>query len=269
MKVESNKTNNQIPNENRTSVSNFKESETNFTLDNRINSTNSNNQKDFALILKGTSVQNEYRLDNPTKNTSHDNKIEKEDINTSKSGLDSKDVKEKEKGKSDSDQEEGFGNNFTHNITNSTEINNPGSRAILHIADLERIISSIRSQTFADSKQVLIELKHSVLQGLELKLTIGKDKGIIAEFIAANESIKNQLNAKAEELATILRNRGVKLTGLSVSLGSESNDRRNQHSFGQEIDSISKKVSNQPRETDLENSEISNTHSNSDTSYHI
>src|SRR5687767_14583837 len=38
----------------------------------------------------------------------------------------------------------------------------PAARAILHVADLERIVSTIRTQNFKTPQQVIIDLKHSV-----------------------------------------------------------------------------------------------------------
>ena len=42
-----------------------------------------------------------------------------------------------------------------------------------------------------------------------------------AEFLALNEQIKNQLNARKQEITQIFRERGVKLSDLNVQQGSE------------------------------------------------
>ena len=78
----------------------------------------------------------------------------------------------------------------------------PQARAILHVADLERIVSSVRSDSFAGAKQVTIDLKNSVLEGLRIQLTLTEQGTIKAEFLAVNEEIKKQLDA-AEKRASI------------------------------------------------------------------
>lgn len=83
----------------------------------------------------------------------------------------------------------------------------PAARAILHIADLERMIATIRTETFRQQKQVLIALKNSVLKGLQIRLTIDANGQIKAEFLALNEQIKKQLNRRKNELSEILKNR--------------------------------------------------------------
>jgi hypothetical protein len=83
----------------------------------------------------------------------------------------------------------------------------PAARAILHVADLERLISAIRAETFRNQKGVLIALKNSVLQGLQIRLTITENGRIKAEFLALDEEIKKQLNRRKNELAEILKNR--------------------------------------------------------------
>jgi hypothetical protein len=83
----------------------------------------------------------------------------------------------------------------------------PAARAILHVADLERIISSVRTENFQNTRQLIIALKNSVLQGLEIKLSITEDGKLKAEFLALNEQIKKQLNMRKKELSDILRDR--------------------------------------------------------------
>lgn len=97
----------------------------------------------------------------------------------------------------------------------------PAARSILHVADLERIVSMIRTQNLKNVEQVVIALKHSILEGLQIKLTIDKNGTLKAEFLAFNEQIKNQLNARKQEITQIFRERGVKLFDLDVRQGSE------------------------------------------------
>ncbi len=100
------------------------------------------------------------------------------------------------------------------------EISVPAARSILHVADLERIISAIRTQNLKNVQQVVIALKHSVLEGLQIKLTIDENGTLKAEFLALSEQIKNQLNARKQELTQIFRERGVKLYDLNIQQGS-------------------------------------------------
>jgi hypothetical protein len=98
----------------------------------------------------------------------------------------------------------------------ATEANAPAARAILHVADLERIVAGIRSFEANNSRQVLIALKNSVLEGLELKLSLDESGKLKAEFLAANEKIKEQLKARRAELLDIFRTRGIKLENLEI-----------------------------------------------------
>lgn len=103
----------------------------------------------------------------------------------------------------------------------TTEIAVPAARSILHVADLERIVSTIRAQSLKNAEQVVIALKHSVLEGLQIKLTIAESGILKAEFLALNEQIKNQLNSRKQEIRQIFRERGVKLSDLNIQQGSE------------------------------------------------
>lgn len=92
----------------------------------------------------------------------------------------------------------------------------PPARAILHVADLERIVSAVRSNAFAGSKQVTIDLKNSVLDGLQIQLTMTEQGNLKAEFIALNEQIKKQLDARKGELQSVLKDRSIKLAELKI-----------------------------------------------------
>lgn len=97
----------------------------------------------------------------------------------------------------------------------------PAARAILHVADLERIVATVRAQNLKNAEQLVIALKHSVLEGLQIKLTLDENGTLKAEFLAANEQIKNHLNARKLEIRQIFRERGVRLSDLSVRQDSE------------------------------------------------
>lgn len=233
-------------------------------------------KKDFASILKSTSVNEDTKQTERKSKESEDNKKTGKPTDESKSVSDNKESlrKNNSEDSQESDKDSNFENNkgignlLLFSQSNTNEINIPSARAILHIADLERIISSIRSQNAVNGKQITISLKQSVLQGLELKLFIGKDKSVSAEFIAANENIKSQLNAKADELAGILRDRGIKLTSLKMSLSSDSNDQNKQKFNDQiKIDTENAKLNNLEQITEEAN--LLNEYQDSDTSYQI
>lgn len=99
----------------------------------------------------------------------------------------------------------------------STENVTPAARAILHIADLERIVSAIRTERFKNEQQVTLALKHSVLEGLQIRLTINEGGKLKAEFLALNEQIKKQLNDRKRELSDIFRHRSVNLSEIVVA----------------------------------------------------
>lgn len=110
----------------------------------------------------------------------------------------------------------------SENSINETEASVPPARQILHIADLERIVSGIRTNTFENSRQIEITLKNSVFDGLKIKITADDNQRITAEFIAGSEKVKAQLDARSGELADVLRQRGVKLNLLQTSVGSDA-----------------------------------------------
>lgn len=102
---------------------------------------------------------------------------------------------------------------------------NFAARSILHIADLERMISVVRKQTKLDGKrEITLELKRSVLEGLKVKITTGDAAQVQIEFLAANENVRAQIENHSGELAEILRGRGINLQSLRVSLADVSPD---------------------------------------------
>lgn len=98
-----------------------------------------------------------------------------------------------------------------------------GARAILHVADLERIVSAVRAQALAEGgREVVIELKRSVLEGLRVRVSTDAAGRVTAEFIAASERVRAQLEGRTPELAELLRSRGVQLAALRTSVGAET-----------------------------------------------
>ncbi|HEX8292827.1 MAG TPA: flagellar hook-length control protein FliK, partial [Pyrinomonadaceae bacterium] len=95
------------------------------------------------------------------------------------------------------------------------------ARAILHVADLERIVSAVRAQVADGGRQaVTIELRRSVLEGLKVTLSTDAGGRVTAEFVAGSERVRSQLDARAGELAELLRGRGVNLASLRTSVDS-------------------------------------------------
>jgi flagellar hook-length control protein FliK len=112
----------------------------------------------------------------------------------------------------------------------SAGVEQASARAILHVADLERIVSAVRAQLVEGRHVVTIELRRSVLEGLKVRLSSDGDGRVTAEFIAASERVRTQLDARAGELAELLRGRGVNLaelrTGVETSTGNEGGSPR-------------------------------------------
>jgi len=112
----------------------------------------------------------------------------------------------------------GFGSGDVNHL-NLNE--NFAARSILHIADLERLVSTIRSQiTLGGRREIVLQLKRSVLEGLRVKITTDAAAQVGIEFFAASENVRSQIDKHAEELAGILRGRGINLQSLTTSLGS-------------------------------------------------
>lgn len=98
------------------------------------------------------------------------------------------------------------------------------ARAILHIADLERIVAAVRTQLHPGGRQeVTLELHRSVLEGLRVRLTTDAQGRVNAEFIAATEKVRAQLDARSADLSALLRGRGVELASLHMSVGGNGN----------------------------------------------
>lgn len=117
----------------------------------------------------------------------------------------------------------GAGGNINQSVSLS---DNFAARSILHIADLERMISAIRTQTALGGKrEILLELKRSVLDGLKVKVTIDPVAQVQIEFLAANEKIRTQIENHSAELAEILRGRGIKVQSLRTTLGFSEQDK--------------------------------------------
>lgn len=117
---------------------------------------------------------------------------------------------------------DGRGGGFEHRAAlreTGTSSDATAARSILHVADLERIVSAVRSQVAEGGRPVVtIELRRSVLEGLQVRLSADGAGRVTAEFIAASERVRSQIDARAGELADLLRGRGVNLAALRTSV---------------------------------------------------
>lgn len=147
--------------------------------------------------------------------------------------------REERKGGDGSGSDTGKGGGFEHRTaslreTTSPAQEQPGARMILHIADLERIVSAVRTQTVAGGvREVTIELKRSVLEGLRVKLSTDGAGRVNAEFIAASERVRAQIDARASELAELMRSRGINLAEVRAGVGDSGTDSRGGGQFAE------------------------------------
>lgn len=174
----------------------------------------------FSKILEETRKQNEKETSPSAKTDSSDtdsktSKSEK-DEKTARVADEKKEAEERGGKNGDSDARQDGEENQSPLIalaalqTNSAAVSDskaPAARSILHIADLERIVSTIRAETFQNQKQVIIALKNSVLQGLQITLTLTESGKVKAEFVALDKQVEKQLNQRKRELSEILKNR--------------------------------------------------------------
>ena len=124
----------------------------------------------------------------------------------------------------------GFGTGAGVGQLNLSE--NFAARSIMHIADLERLVSTVRSQiNLGGRREIILQLKRSVLEGLQVKITTDSGSRVAVEFLAANETVRAQIAAHSQELAGILRGRGINLGSLTASLDT---GKENQNSTGGE-----------------------------------
>ena len=173
----------------------------------------------FSKILEETRKQNEKENSPSAKTDSPDtdsktSKSEK-DEKTARVAEERKEAEERDGKNGDGDARQDGDENQAQLIalaalatpSNVSDSKAPAARSILHVADLERIVSSIRAETFQNQKQVIIALKNSVLQGLQIKLTLTENGKIKAEFLALDKQVEKQLNQRKRELSEILKNR--------------------------------------------------------------
>lgn len=105
--------------------------------------------------------------------------------------------------------------------------NNLAARSILHIADLERLISTVRTQIgLGGRREIVLQLKRSVLEGLQVKIITDPAARVQIEFLAASEKARSQIESHSQELSEILRGRGINIQSLTTSLDSGKENRQ-------------------------------------------
>lgn len=102
---------------------------------------------------------------------------------------------------------------------------NTDIRAVLHTVDVEKIVAACRVQVTAGGQhEVTIDLSHSVLAGLRVKVSADSAGRVATEFLAANEGVKSLLDARSSDLIALLRSRGINLMSFKSSLAADAND---------------------------------------------
>ncbi|OYT72093.1 MAG: hypothetical protein CFK52_06275 [Chloracidobacterium sp. CP2_5A] len=92
-------------------------------------------------------------------------------------------------------------------------------RRILHVADMGKIMATVRAQTFSGNEaQATIQLSHSILNGLSIKLQTDARGRVSAEITATTDAAKRVVDAHARELRHLLQARGLDIASFSTSL---------------------------------------------------
>jgi hypothetical protein len=182
--------------------------------------------RDFASVLDEVSNAGEGER---REGEAHDNRLDAEPRERAAESPFAKRREERKGGDSGGDAKGGGFEQRAASLreTTSPAQEQPGARLILHIADLERIVSAVRTQTVAGGvREVTIELRRSVLEGLRVKLGTDGAGRVTAEFIAASERVRAQVDARASELAELMRSRGINLAEVRASVGDSGADSR-------------------------------------------
>jgi hypothetical protein len=88
------------------------------------------------------------------------------------------------------------------------------------VRDLDSVVLTIKNFP-GHQPQAIIDLPHSVLQGLRVKLSEDSLGRINAEFLVRNEGIKARIEGRVPDLIELLRFRGVNLAALKTSVSTE------------------------------------------------
>src|SRR5215207_51488 len=191
--------------------------------------------RDFASVLDEVSNAGEGERG---EGETHNNRLEAEPKERAAESPFTK-RREERKGGDGNSGGDAKGGGFEHRAatlreTTSSAQEQPGARMILHIADLERVVSAVRTQTLAGGvREVTIDLRRSVLEGLRVKLSSDGAGRVTAEFIAASERLRAQVDARASELADLMRSRGINLAEVRAGIGDSASDSRGGGQFAE------------------------------------
>jgi hypothetical protein len=115
-------------------------------------------------------------------------------------------------------------------------------RAMVPTGDLEKIVAACRVEVVGGGQhEVTLDLSHSVLEGLRVKVSADASGRVTTEFLAANDGIKSLLDARSPELIALLRSRGINLVNFKASVAADTNsgaDSRSRRDQGSTIQSI-------------------------------
>lgn len=95
--------------------------------------------------------------------------------------------------------------------------------SILPTEDLEKIVAACRVEIVGGRQEVQLDLSHSVLNGLRVKVSADSTGRITTEFLSGNEGVKSLIDSRSAELVALLRSRGINLVNFKSSLAAETN----------------------------------------------
>jgi hypothetical protein len=178
----------------------------------------------FASLLTSAAKtqKNSSRDDDSNQDQRDDEKKERlRDKEASESAGDRKNEKYDSSGGGQFGGQGGFGERGNIGSLNLNEAF--AARSILHIADLERLISTIRAQSqLGGKREIILQMRRSVLEGLQVKITTDPGAKVQIEFLVANDKVRSEVEKHSSELAEILRGRGVNLETLKTTVRSDS-----------------------------------------------
>lgn len=182
----------------------------------------------FANLLGSTAkLQKNSQRDDDSGDDRHDDEKKerlREKESSESAGSDGKTEKFDSSGGGQFGGQSGFGERGNVGQLNLNEAF--AARSILHIADLERLISTIRTQTqLGGKREIILQMKRSILEGLQVKITTDPTTKVQIEFLAANEKVRSEIEKHSEELAGILRGRGINLETLKTTVTSDSEEK--------------------------------------------
>ena len=125
----------------------------------------------FANILEPTPKPQKpvEKQSDPGEENRDDQKKERQKTENEKQNLIETSRFEKNEKRDSFGGQSGFGSGG--NIGQTALNENFAARSILHIADLERLVSTIRMQTQLNGKrEIILQLKHSIMEGLQVKI---------------------------------------------------------------------------------------------------